>query len=282
MNYNEYNFNMDSLKEKCLTQEEETRLIRIIQNGEDRHDRALEKLIDANMYWTVMFTKKYMFSKLEQSELLSRANEGLVKSVDSFDPKRGGHLHEYAVYKMSKCIREAITQYGYEFKLPAQIMNQINKLSKVVSGLSQKLQHEPTAEETAEEMNIPVEEVLYLQSLNQHFQNIEATRCKTVSCNNNDEVSDDGDYGNQVDGLPITSDSDSGLQDTCLDFYFLPPLDREILIRSRGLNGFSPMPHEEILKDINNDRRKKGLSLLTMEDIQIHYNRAVLLDKNQD
>lgn len=281
MNINEFNKFIEAYKNKCLTKEKEAQLVLAIQRREDRRNTAIDCLMEANMYWSGMLVRDYLFTKMEPEDLWQNANIGLLQSIYSFDPSLGVPLHKYAENKMKSCILEGISQYGCEFNLPKPTQIQLVKLRKTISALTQQLCSEPTNDDIAEKMNLSIEEVSFLQTLNQRFCNID----DLYGSAGNSEVNDNSDVDINELGLETSSETETSLQinvEEFMDFDFLPPLDREIFIRSRGLMGFRVMTHAEILEDINNIRRDKGARPLVLEDIQIHYNRAVLLDCCRD
>ena len=281
MNINEFCSLIASYKSKCLTTEEEAQLVLTIQRGEDRNGSAQNTLIEANKYWAGEFVRKYQFAKMELEDLWSLAVIGLWKSIDAFDLSIGVPFHKYAENRMRSYIWEEIGQYGSEFNLPRPIQIKKERLRKVIPVLTQRLGYEPTPEDLAKEMGLSAEEIQYLQCLNQRFKNVDDLNGKTVSNKNDDDINDI-DNEEPVGELPDRDNTSQSPSETFRDFCFLPPLDREILVRSHGLLGHSPMPHAEILDDLNGIRKAHGKSLLTIQDVQAHYNRAVLLDRCQE
>lgn len=283
MNINEFNASIALLKDACLTQEEEAQLVLTIQRGEDRNDSARNSLIGANMYWSGVFVRKYQFSKIELEDLWQYANIGLTQSIDSFDPTLDVPFHKYAEFKMKSCVLEAISQYGSEFNLPKPTQIQLEKLRRETSALTQELGMEPTTEQIAEKMRLSADEVSFLLALKQRFSNVDDLYREAAITVNDDEVNEnDGGIEFMVDEFTDIDNNKENQEEKLMNFSFQPPLDREIFVRSRGLLGYSAMTHAEILNHLNKIRRDNGLTPLTIEDIQIHYNRAVLIDRCMD
>lgn len=283
MSNNDYNDFIASFKSKCLTKEQEAELVLTIQRGKDRNDFARNRLIEANMYWSWRFALKYQCPEMDIEDLWQAANEGLIDSIASFDPTIGVPFHEYAKYRMGTCILEAINRDGREFNLPKQIQDEQKRLRKVVRVLTQRLGREPLTEEIADEMKQSTEYIYHLQSLNQRFYSVD-DMYGAAQGDGDGYYADTNEMDNELSaGEPAEMGNATPVQpETLMDFDFLPPLDREIFVRSRGLLGHRVMTHAEILDELNSTRKANGKSPLTMEDVQIHYCRAAILDRCQD
>lgn len=273
------NEQINSYKRECLSFEEEAKLIRTIQDRGAGRRRAMDILIKANLYYSGEYARKFQFSKVQIEDLWSSANEGLMESIDSYDASLGVPFHKYAEFRMKRCILSNIEKNGYEYaNLPAKIISDLKKLSNVENVLSQKHKGEPTTDEIADEMNITEDEVLYLLNLRVRFANIDTI----ISVNSDDNIDT-----NMESGIIETEDEAIAIENhtpknTVSFKEILPPFDYEVFVRSKGLDGYEPMTHAEILEDINRIRKKEGKKLKTLEDVQIHYNRAILLDKHYD
>ena len=279
MDINEFKYMIQNdYKNSCKSFEDEADLIKIIQSGVPGAEKARNELITANIYWAGVYAQKFTFSKLEVEDVWSCAIKGLMLSIDSFDATKGVPFHKYAEYKMKSCILEDIGSYGTDYNLSKQIQNELENLRQVCDELLQKNKSEPSVKEIAKKMRITEEEVDYLLSLKSRFSRFD----DLVIAKNSDQDTDDESTEN--DGICINAeDTESTTQDKEASLKsILPPLDYEIFVRSRGLNGFKPMTHAQILQEINEIREQKEQKKITMEDVIIHYNRAEILERCSD
>lgn len=256
----------------CKTAAEEEKLIRIIQNNEKGCESAKNELIIANQYWALLYARKFRFSQINIDDLFSAALTGLLNSIKSFNPSKGIPFHNYAEYQMKGHILDCIDTFEYGINLPKKILTDIKRLKKVSKELTQNSEDNYSTEDIAKEMKVSEEYVLYLQSLKLKFENLDQINGRKIDCEEDDS------YENENF---IVEDEFPEEKHKKLEYKsILSPLDYEIYIRSVGLNGFSSMSHKDILKDINCIRKKNGLKKCTIEDIIIHYNRAVIILQN--
>jgi RNA polymerase primary sigma factor len=143
-------------KEDLLTPEEEVELARRIRAGDQT---ALEKLTRANLRFVVSVAKQYQNNSLSLNDLINEGNLGLVKAAQKFDETRGFKFISYAVWWIRQSIIQALAEHSRLVRLPLNKVGSLTKINKAFSDLEQKYQREPTAEELAELLEIPVEEV---------------------------------------------------------------------------------------------------------------------------
>ena len=143
-------------KEDLLTPEEEVDLARRIRAGDQT---ALEKLTRANLRFVVSVAKQYQNNSLSLNDLINEGNLGLVKAAQKFDETRGFKFISYAVWWIRQSIIQALAEHSRLVRLPLNKVGSLTKINKAFSDLEQKYQREPTAEELAELLEIPVEEV---------------------------------------------------------------------------------------------------------------------------
>ena len=143
-------------KEDLLTPEEEVELARRIRAGDQT---ALEKLTRANLRFVVSVAKQYQNNSLSLNDLINEGNLGLVKAAQKFDETRGFKFISYAVGWIRQSIIQALAEHSRLVRLPLNKVGSLTKINKAFSDLEQKYQREPTAEELAELLEIPVEEV---------------------------------------------------------------------------------------------------------------------------
>lgn len=146
----------DINKYSLITAEEEVSLSVRIRNGDTV---ALEKLVVANLRFVVSVAKQYQNQGLSFPDLINQGNLGLVKAATKFDETRGFKFISYAVWWIRQSIMEAISEHTRIVRLPLNRISSINKISKAIPFLEQKLEREPTNSEIAEYMEISLEEV---------------------------------------------------------------------------------------------------------------------------
>lgn len=151
----------DISKIDLITAEEEVELAQKIKRGDQR---ALERLVNANLRFVVSVAKQYQNQGLTLPDLINEGNFGLVKAAQRFDETRGFKFISYAVWWIRQSILQALAEQSRVVRLPLNKIGSINKINKTFSYLEQAHERPPSAEEIAEELGLSVSEVK--QSLN--------------------------------------------------------------------------------------------------------------------
>ncbi|VBB45068.1 RNA polymerase, sigma 70 subunit, RpoD subfamily [uncultured Paludibacter sp.] len=143
-------------REDLITVEEEVELAQRIRNG----DRiALEKLTRANLRFVVSVAKQYQNQGLSLPDLINEGNLGLIKAAEKFDETRGFKFISYAVWWIRQSILQALAEQSRIVRLPLNQVGSLNKINKAFSKFEQENERRPSAEELAEELDIPVDKI---------------------------------------------------------------------------------------------------------------------------
>lgn len=231
-----------------LSAEEEVYYARLALSGDEA---GRKRMIESNLRLVVKISRRYVNRGLTLLDLIEEGNLGLIRAVEKFDPERGFRFSTYATWWIRQTIERALMNQTRTIRLPIHVVKELNVYLRAARELTQKLDHEPSAEEIAEMLDRPVENVKRMLKLNERVTSIDApmggnsehSMVENITGDNIDDPSELLQNDNLHGNLPMWLGELSEKQ-------------REVVARRFGLLGYEMSTLEQVGSEIGLTRER--------------------------
>lgn len=231
-----------------LSAEEEVHYARLAQKGEES---GRKRMIESNLRLVVKISRRYVNRGLTLLDLIEEGNLGLIRAVEKFDPERGFRFSTYATWWIRQTIERAIMNQTRTIRLPIHVVKELNLYLRAARELTQKLDHEPSAEEIAKLVDRPVADVKRMLGLNERVSSVDTPMGVNGDKSLLDTVADEG----AADPAEVLQENNMR---TCIDRWIdqLTDKQQEVLARRFGLRGYNTCTLEEVGREIGLTRER--------------------------
>ena len=233
---------------QLLSAEEEIELAMKIANNDEA---AKSRLAEANLRLVVSIAKRYVGRGMQFLDLIQEGNLGLIKAVDKFDHTKGFKFSTYATWWIRQAITRAIADQARTIRIPVHMVETINKVKKTNSQLLHKIGRDPSAEEIAQELDMPVDKVREILRVAQEPVSLETPIGEEEDSHLGDFIPDD-------DALAPADAASNILLKESLDEVLntLTPREKKVIVLRFGLADGHPRTLEEVGKEFNVTRER--------------------------
>ena len=254
-----------------LTAEEEVYFSRLALKGDER---SRKRMIESNLRLVVKISRRYNNRGLPLLDLIEEGNLGLIRAVEKFDPERGFRFSTYATWWIRQTIERAIMNQTRTIRLPIHVVKELNIYLRTARELVQKLDHEPTAEDIALELDVPIESVSKMLRLNERIASVDSPFGGDGEKVLLDVIPD------EKSGGPETKLQSSDIKHSIVDWLDeLNSKQREVLARRFGLLGYEAATLEDVgveigltrerVRQIQVEALKRLRDILSQQDLSI-------------